>query len=92
MDKIKKYEMPKVSNYYLTGGAQTFSFKLHAIDTLEINNIAQVHPGSFQPPVGQPARGTAIDFLALRLHTAPLFVFSASSGGIAYLKEDRWMG
>ena len=82
----------KVSDDYLTGGAKTFSFELHAIDTLEINDIAQVHPGPFQPPVGQSARGTAIDFLALRLHAAPLFVFSASSGGISNLKKDPWMG
>ena len=69
----------------MTGGAQTFAFKLHAIDTLEVDNVSQIHPGPFQPAVGQPARRATIDFLAFRFHSAPLFVFAASSSGIADL-------
>ena len=70
---------------YLTCGAQTFSFKLHAIDTLEVDDVTQIHPGAFQPPVGQPARRATIDFLAFRFHSTPLFVFAASSSGIPHL-------
>ena len=76
------YLVVKNKTTYLTGSSDAFSFELHALDALEVDDVSQVHSRALQPPVRQKSWRATVDFFALGLLSRPLFVLSTCSGGV----------